>query len=65
MSTAAVDRPRRINKLATAAENKFVDDLMRISQPVFDKMTPAEQERRLKKLNEYLDSLGARAAKRA
>lgn len=65
MSTATVGRPRRVNKAAVAAEEKFVNDLMKITKPVFSKMSPAERENGLRKLKEYLASLDESVAKHA
>jgi len=64
MSTTTVGRSRRVNK-AAAAEEKFVNDLMKITKPVFSKMSAAEREDGLRKLKEYLASLDESVAKRA
>jgi hypothetical protein len=65
MSTATVGRPRRVNKAAIDAEEKFVDELMKITKPVFSKMSRSQREHNLRKLKEYLASLDESVAKRA
>ena len=59
----AVDRPgRRINKVA---EDKLVNDLIKISRRVLAGVPAKERENRLAKLNAYLASLGETVAKQA
>jgi hypothetical protein len=53
------------NRRKSAAEEKLVNDLLKISRRVFDKLSPAEREARLRKLNAYLASLEGSVAKRA
>lgn len=61
MSTTAVRRPARIDKI----EEDFAKDLAKILHPVLAKMSPAEREVRMKKLKAYLSSLDENEAKRA
>jgi hypothetical protein len=61
MSTTVAAQPQA----RKAAEDAFVDDLMKLSKRVLAKMSPTEREERLRKFSEYLASLGESAAKRA
>jgi hypothetical protein len=63
MSSSAVSRSNGVGQSTRAhartnkAEKIFVDDMMRISKRALAKMSPAEREERLRKLNEYLSTL--------
>jgi hypothetical protein len=68
MSSSAVGRSTRVGQPARVkkpAEDAFVDDMMRISQRVLAKMSPAEREERLRKFNDYLAGLDGSAPKRS
>jgi len=49
-----------VNELA---ENEFVDELMRITEPMLRKMTVLQREQALVRLNNYLDSLVTKGRK--
>jgi hypothetical protein len=61
MATAAA-RPSRARK---AAEDKLVDDMMKISRRVLANVPAKEREQRLAKLNDFLTSLDETVAKQA